>query len=159
MEFYSSFGLPALTGGGSQALGFGANGGVGGTISQSFNTVNGTSYEVTFHYVLQQGPEIQGLKAEALNGASSLKVDSFNFTNTDWAQEIFHFTATGSTSTLQFSDTFPIQGVSTNWALDNVSVTSLGGGPSPVPEPSSLAVLAIAALAMAGLRSASRKKA
>src|SRR5882724_4607189 len=92
MEFYSSFGLPALTGGGNQALGFGANGGVGGTISQSFNTVNGTSYEVTFHYVLQQGPEIQGLKAEALNGASSLKVDSFNFTNTDWAQEIFHFT-------------------------------------------------------------------
>jgi hypothetical protein len=159
METYSSFGLPALTGGGNQALGFGANGGEGGTISQSFNTISGTSYEVAFNYVLQQGTEIQGLKAEALNGASSLKVDAFDFSNIAWAQATFDFTATGSTSTLQISDTFPNQGVFTNWALDNVSVTSLTSGPSQVPEPSSLAVLGIAALAMAGVRAARRKNA
>lgn len=159
MEFYASFGLPALTGGGNQALGFGANGGEGGTISQSFNTVSGTSYEVTFNYVLQQGTENQGVKAEVLNGATSLKVDAFDFANTAWAQATFDFTATGSTSTLQISDTFPNQGLSTNWALDNVSVTSLGASTSPVPEPSSLAVFVIGALAMAGVRSARRKKA
>src|SRR5215472_9275472 len=73
-------------------------------------------------------------------------------TNTAWVTNTLNFTATGTSTTLRFSDTTgavdPGTGFSTNWALDAVSVTQIGGGPGPgTPEPSTFALAGLGTLA------------
>src|SRR5207253_561039 len=71
MQTYSAFGLPTTGGQGVQAFGFGGNGLTTGSVLQTFDTLNGASYHVSFQYVIQQGSGFEDLVAEALNGAVS----------------------------------------------------------------------------------------
>jgi len=54
-----------------QAFGFGGNSVTTGSLLQTFDTLNGASYHVSFQYVIQQGSGFEDLAAEALDGAVS----------------------------------------------------------------------------------------
>ena len=149
MQTYATFGLPTTGGEGNQAYGFGGNGGVAGDLSQTFDTVAGGNYVVTFQYLIQQGLEFEDLKAQVLDGAVPLATTSIRFNNRDWVTTTMNFTAGSSSTTLRFSDTTgavdPGVGFSTNWGLDAVTVTRTDV--VGVPEPSTFALLALGGLA------------
>jgi Protein of unknown function (DUF642)/PEP-CTERM motif len=151
LELYTTFALPTLNGEGVQAYGFGGNGANSGSLSQTFDTIPGASYTVSYQYVIQQGLEEQGLEVDLLDGVNTLATDSFTFDNTDWLTASLDFTAASSSTTLRFSDTAPNAGFSTNWALDAVSVTQTNGGIA-TPEPSSFALLLLGGLTGLGVR-------
>jgi len=181
MQTYSTFGLPATGGQGTQAFGFGGSGTTTGSLLQTFDTLNGASYHVSFQYVIQQGSGFEDLVAEALNGAvSAIGTNSagctvgsggclansgrVQFNNTAWVTRTLDFTATSTSTTLRFSD---FSGVletgsdpfTTNWALDAVSVTQTSGG--GVPEPSTFTLMSLALAAFGwrwrqGLKSLTR---
>ena len=151
METYATFGLPTTGGQGNQAFGFGGNGATMGDLSQTFDTVTGGNYQVGFQYVIQQGPEFEDLRVQALNGTTVLASNAIRFNNTAWVTSILNFTAASNSTTLRFSDTTgavdPGTGFSTNWALDAVTVTQQGG--TTVPEPSTLILVGFGGLAAA----------
>jgi hypothetical protein len=101
--------------------------------------------------------EFEDLLAEALNGAAVLGSQAIRFSNTAWVVSNFNFVAAGASTTLRFSDTTgavdPGLGGGTNWALDAVSVVQTGGPPG-VPEPASLAPVALVLAALAARRRA-----
>lgn len=121
------------------------NGNTGGRISQSFGTVVGQLYNVSFSLA---GNAEGGGSLKLLDvGVTGVHTFSFDSTgrspsNMGWVTEGFSFVATNASSTLYF------QGYSKNsaWgaALDNVSVTAA------VPEPANYAMLA-AGLGLMGL--------
>jgi len=170
MQTYSMFGLPATGGQGNQAFGFGGSGVTTGSVLQTFDTVNGAGYHVSFQYVIQQGGGFEDLVGEALDGAvSAIGSNSagctvgsggclansgrVQFNNTAWVTRTLDFTATSTSTTLRFSDFSgvldPGSHSSTNWALDAVSVTQTSGGPGPgVPEPSTFTLMSLALAAL-----------
>jgi hypothetical protein len=154
METYPTFALPTVGGEGSQAYGFGGNGVQSGNLSQTFDTVAGSNYHVSFQYVVQQGREFEDLKVDALNGAAVLATNSIRFNDLAWVTSSLDFTAASSSTTLRFSDTTgavdPNLGFSTNWALDAVTVNASIG--TTVPEPSSFALMVLGGLAAFGSR-------
>ena len=156
MQLYSTFSLPTVGGQGNQAYGFGGNGAQSGSLSQTFDTVSGGQYRVSFQYVIQQGFEFEDLRVAALNGASVLATNDIRFNNTAWATSTLNFTAASSATTLRFSDILglvdPNLGFSTNWGLDAVTVTRLDA--TTVPEPSTLAFVSLGGLAALVLRRA-----
>jgi len=156
MEFYGTFGLPTIGAEGTQAYGFGGNGGTTGSLSQTFDTVAGANYEVSFQYVIQQGPEFEDLQADVLDGINTLATKAIRFNNAAWVTTTLDFTAASASTTLRFSDTTgavdPGTGSGTNWALDAVSVSQLGGGGGAVPEPSTWVLAGLGTLAVGGLR-------
>lgn len=159
MQLYSTFSLPTTGGEGTQAFGFGGNGVTTGSLSQTFDTIAGDMYELSFQYVIQQGSGFEDWTVDLLNGASTLATKSQQFNTQDWVTTTLDFTA-GSTSTLlRFTDTSglnesPGDHFSTNWALDAVKITDLGSGsgPSPVPEPRLVWLLGLSVAALAGYR-------
>jgi hypothetical protein len=157
LESYSAFSLPSAGGEGVQALGFGASGNSGQWAAQTFDTIAGHIYKVSFEYLVQQGPPAGGFNEEwtfdALNGATDLFNQSQIFSNTAWVTSAFSFTATGAASTIRFTDNSALAGtdhLAVNWALDAVAVTDLSAAPG-VPEPSTV-LLTGAGLAAAWLR-------
>jgi choice-of-anchor C domain-containing protein len=119
-----------------------------GSISQSFDTVPGTRYEVRFSLAgnTDAGPTIKTLEATA--GAPSTTV-TFNITghnhvNMGWTEKSFQFTAAGPMTTLTFTS---LDDPGNAWgpALDNVRVAA-------VAEPASLLLLGVGLTALAGVR-------
>jgi hypothetical protein len=155
IQLYTAFGLPTVGQEGQQAYGFGGNGVTSGDIAQTFDTVSGATYQVSFQYVIQQGPEFEDLLAEVLNGASVLTNAAIRFNNQAWVTRTMTFTAASAATTLRFSDATgavdPGSGGSTNWALDAVTVTQTSGPPGVpgVPEPASFLLVAAAAAVFA----------
>jgi hypothetical protein len=114
-------------------------GGWGG-VAQSFTTVAGATYSVTFDL----GTDFpyanagSGLTVAAGNASDSfLNFDADHTGRTIWAPETFSFKATGATSTLSFIGNSGAQFV----GLDNVAVTETAGPTGGVPEPASWALM------------------
>jgi len=118
---------------------WGHSGTTGGTLSQSFSTIVGQSYLVSYYTSEQQGhatdqqvvvsvfgndPKI------ALASQTTPIIDSIGI----WSFNSFSFTADSTITSLQFFDATAV-GADANWALDTVSVTTA------VPEPSTWAMM------------------
>jgi hypothetical protein len=175
MQLYSTFGLPTTGGEGNQAFGFGGNGVQSGSLLQTFETVAGAMYHISFQYVIQQGSGLEDLVADVLDGtAAGVSTDSngcsgpaclattgdIKFNNAAWVTATLDFIASSTSTTLRFSDFSGVlesaaDHVSTNWALDAVSVTETSGPtgvPTGVPEPSTVALVSLGSLAALALR-------
>jgi len=109
-----------------------------GTIAQTFDTTPGKTYEVDFDLAANfyAGLKIKHVLVTAPGFSQAYSFDSTGATALDmkWQTHTFEFVATGSSSTLSFADTDPTSAFGP--ALDNVKVSAVGGGPGPVPEPS-----------------------
>jgi len=118
---------------GNRSIDLSGNG--AGSLSQTFATVAGQVYKVTFDLAGNPdgGPTVKTLGVQATgNAAQSYTFDTtgWNRFNMGWAGQTYLFTATGTSTTLTFTST-----TATPYgpALDNVVV-------DPVPEPLSLVV-------------------
>lgn len=106
-----------------------------GQISQTFDTIAGKQYKVTFDTAgnTDYGPIVKGLNVSAGNNSQDYTFDitGHNRSSMGWVSNEFRFIANAGSTTLKFtslpSNYPPYYGA----ALDNVNVT-------PVPEPSSL---------------------
>ena len=137
---------------GANVIGFGGNGNNGATLSQTFDTLVGDSYTVTFYTAAQQiGNGPQSFKAEAFNGSVSLgNISGAIPESANWVLHSFTFDAAGTSSRLTFTDTSNGgAAVNINWALDNVGVKD-GSAPA-VPEPGTWALMAAGLSAMVAL--------
>jgi choice-of-anchor C domain-containing protein len=116
------------------------NGDGPGSISQSFSTVLGSIYVVLFDLAGNPDgtPVVKTLEVSAAGQSQQYLFDTtgHNSGQMGWTPQVFQFTATDTTTTLQFAS------LSTGpWGptVDNVSVDALDLG--SVPEPSTLALL------------------
>jgi choice-of-anchor C domain-containing protein len=123
-----------------------------GGISQSFSTVAGQQYQVTFD--LAGNPlNLPVTKTILVSAAGQSQTFTFNVTghntaNMGWVTDTWTFTASGATTTLEF-DTGDSPATGWGPALDNVSVDLVG---TTVPEPTSLLLLGSGLLVLAGRR-------
>ena len=173
MQLYTTFGLPAAGGEGTQAFGFGGNFITTGSLIQTFDTTPGATYHVSFQYAVQQGAGFEDLVLDVFSGAvSGVSADSagctggpgclastgtVRFNSAAWATRTLDFLATVPSTSLRFSDFSgifePSDHTFTNWALDAVSVTQTSGPPSgATPEPSGLALVACGLAAVSLLK-------
>jgi hypothetical protein len=144
----NQFGVIGIVG--PRSVGFGGNGATGATLSQTFDTLAGQTYNVNYFVTSQQGigATLQTALVQALNGAtvlgsvtesvpSLLAGESFHW----YAGPTLTFVATGPSSTLRFTDTSsPVAaGGCCNWALDGVTVAAQVV--AAVPEPQTYAML------------------
>lgn len=120
---------------GQAAATFGNAGATGGQISQSFDTVPGTVYRVNYWFCQTDSDlfETQSMEVEAFAGANSLALAASNqipSVRNQWSQgALYTFTATSTSTRLVFRDTtLAGDGLTANWALDAVVVTSGGSG-------------------------------
>lgn len=120
------------------------SGNAAGSVSQTFDTIAGVPYLVTFDIAgnPDSGPKIADMSVQATGNA--LQNYSFNtagqsLANMGWESRSYSFVATGSSTTLTFTslETNPY-----GPALDNVAVAA-------VPEPGSLALFGLAGLTAA----------
>ncbi len=149
-EFYTQagvWGIPA--GDGLNYIGWGANGATGGTLSQTFDTVAGTTYTVNYLLTTQQlGPPIpiEANLVEALDGLTVLNsvTNSFNQNAGVWLPgATLTFVATSSSTTLEFVDQTTAQNSGpVNWGLDAVTVEGAVGQPG-APEPATYALIGL----------------
>jgi choice-of-anchor C domain-containing protein len=123
---------------GNNSLDLVGNGGIGG-IQQVFDTIPGTTYQVSFDLAGNggAGPVIKPL-AVTINGVTT------NFTfdttgkkagNMGWTTHTLTFTASSATSTLNFVSDVTASGGTLNAgaALDNVRITAQGAASASVP--------------------------
>ena len=121
-----------------------------GGIAQTFDTIAGQMYLVTFALAGNAGgaPTIKALNVSAAANSQNYTFDitGHNFANMGWTTETFQFTATGTSTTLTFTSLDDTStGCCNGPALDAVTVTPLAAG---VPEPGSLGLLTAGGLAM-----------
>ncbi len=159
-EFYTNYqaGWGIGAGDGELYVGFGASGGVGGSLSQTFDTEIGVVYIVNYLLTTQEyegegAPPTQVALVEALNGIAVLNsvTNSFNQANGIWNSGLtLSFVAASTSTTLRFTEqstegqlNHPISANGVNWALDAVTV-------DVVPEPAtySLFGLGLGAIAL-----------
>jgi choice-of-anchor C domain-containing protein len=116
------------------------------SLYQQFDTVTGQKYEVTFwmagNFISTTMPKSMQVTVGDYNQGYTQDYAPMVFDGAyqpAWSQKTFQFTATGSSTTLQFADTSgnDLEGV----ILDNVSVTT-------VPEPSTFAILCMGAFGL-----------
>ena len=128
--------------GGSNSVGFGGNGTTGASISQTFDTVAGQSYTVNYQATQQQGISPQSFLVEAFNGAGLIASVSFSVPAYG-AAETFHFfdgtpltfNALSGSTTLTFLDTTTLANSAlSNFAIDDVRVSTVVVGAIPEPE-------------------------
>jgi choice-of-anchor C domain-containing protein len=124
---------------GNRSIDLSGNG--NGSLSQTFDTISGQTYQVTFYVAGNPdgGPTIKTFD----RGVDVLFSDSFNnagfgLNTMGWTLHSFDFIASGPTSTLSFVST---TGTAYGAALDNVSVTA-------VPEASTWAMMILGFLGL-----------
>ncbi len=150
-EFHASagdWGIPA--GAGLRYIGWGGSGGTGGTLSQRFDTIAGSTYTVDYLLTTQQfagsNRPVQSNLVEALDGAAVLAsvTNSFDMAAGNWtAGARLTFVAQSIATTLRFTDT-SVNAGSINWGLDNVLLNGTSVPTSGVPEPSTYGMMGLA---------------
>ncbi len=126
----NTHGVSALDG--AHVVSFGHGTGHGGSISQTFDTVPGATYQVNYALaqMLAAGNDGQTMSVEAFEGNSARSLappvsNTLPSTQNQWdAGLVYTFTATSASIRLVFEDTTPhAAGTNTAWALDNVSLS------------------------------------
>ncbi len=113
---------------------------VGGSISQTFPTVAGTTYKIAYDVgVLGYFAKVQRLNVKIMNGPTTLLNQTTSITGRAdfvmiWQAVEFTFVAQSASSTLVFTDT-STDGGGLDLFVDNVRVNSQ---PSAAPEPAAL---------------------
>ncbi|MDP2328811.1 MAG: choice-of-anchor C family protein [Dehalococcoidia bacterium] len=107
-----------------------------GVISQTFATVTGATYDVTFDLsgnpACSRGPKVlrvAATEATPLDVTFDTALEANTLSNMKWRQEIYSFVATGTSTTLSFASQ---SGSNCGPALDNVAVTETLPPPPPV---------------------------
>jgi hypothetical protein len=153
-EGNGTFGTPSQDG--VNMIGFGGNGQTGAVLGQTFDTVAGDTYTVSYFTTAQQlGNGPQSYSAQAVDdapGSALLATDAQSIPVVlAWVPHTLTFTALSSATTIRFTDTSNGSAAgSINWALDNVQVSS-------VPEPGSWAMLGLGTLAVLLRRQRSKR--
>jgi hypothetical protein len=118
-------------------------------------TTIGTNYILTFYIGNTTGGGIFGTTTSTALKINGTQVGIFSNNNTsatslNWVQSTYNFTATGTTTTIEFDNHDPAGDNSNGLDLVDLEV----GGPGSVPEPASLALVgsALAILAIFGMR-------
>ncbi len=142
----NTFGI--LAGAGNLYITFGGNGTGGGVMSQTFDTISGTTYNVNYLVTTQQGnvnSPFQTNSVQAFDGVNLLAgvANSLGMANGTWVNGTqLTFIATSSSTTLRFTDTnLPGTFINVNWGLDNVSVNAVADNGNAVPEPATYALV------------------
>jgi hypothetical protein len=140
----NTFGSPFVAGGQWLDL----NGNSPGTLTQSFATTQGQTYLLSFEYAnntaVTTGDATATVSVQGSNTLLTANIEHGSSTTSEMNYQLFQstFVADSGTATLQFESTFPgTSGI----ALDAISVTA-------VPEPSSIVLLGIGAVALVSLR-------
>ena len=118
-----------------------------GGIAQTFDTVAGTQYNVTFYLAgnPECAPTVKTLQVSATgSGATTYTFDTtgHSLSSMGWQVENYMFVATGASTTLSFQSQVAS---ACGPALDNVSVTAVP--PIPALSPALVAVLALICVA------------
>jgi hypothetical protein len=151
-EFYTTAGVWGISAGdGTHYIGWGASGAINGTMSQTFDTVAGTTYNVNYLLTTQQLTgtlPIESNVVQALDGATVLNsvTNDFNQAAGIWnSGATLSFVATSASTTLLFTDTTtgansgPI-----NWGLDAVTVDGVNPVGTPgAPEPATYGLIGL----------------
>ena len=127
-----------------------------GGVTQDIATIAGQEYDLSFYlgsYTARWGgpPVSISATAGATNGTFTVSTTS---TQSTWTPFALHFTATSATTPITLTGAAGSQYI----GLDNVSVVQ-AGGPTPVPEPSSMILLGSVAVGLClAARRQNRKK-